>query len=336
MISVKKMKMKKLLKRLYRISSPSMNERKMKHFLIKWIAENVPSATISEDNFGNLYIEKGESDTFPCVVSHIDEVHESKGRGFVVVDARGTIFGYNTVRKDYTGIGADDKNGIWVCLNCLLKYDAIKVAFFVQEELGTVGSSNADVKWFSDCRYILECDRKGGTDLIVNGCNMNIASDEFVQDCGYGDFGYSECTFGGLTDVVTLSENGVGVSCVNIACGYYRPHTECEFTVFSELENCLNFVFYIIENCTKQYLHTASRETGSVLRFDGINHIGAKSQENQLFYDMYDEIEKLGSRFNLDEFYERTKETYFLLVRYNYDDIFCEVTGNSYEESNNL
>jgi hypothetical protein len=34
------------------------------------------------------------------------------------------------------GLGADDKNGIWIALQCLKKYDTVKVAFFVSEEVG--------------------------------------------------------------------------------------------------------------------------------------------------------------------------------------------------------
>ena len=327
--------MKRLLKKLYRISSPSTKERKMKKFLIGWIAENVPSAIITDDNFGNLYITKGNSYAYPCVVSHIDEVHQSKGNGFVVIDARGTLFGYNTEKKDYVGIGADDKNGIWVCLNCLLKYDAIKVAFFVQEELGTVGSSNADVKWFSDCRYILECDRKGGRDLVVNGCNVNIASDEFIKDCDYKDYGYSECKLGGLTDVVTLAEDGVGISCVNIACGYYHPHTEFEFTVFSELENCLNFVFHIIENCIGVYEHTSERTRFMDFSYSYSEGTQRHLQEDRLHCEMWAYL-NMDEDFDLDEFYKRTKKQYKLLDKETYNYIYFQVTGKEYETANNV
>jgi hypothetical protein len=58
-----------------------------------------------------------------------------------------------------------------------------------------------------------------------------------------------------MTDVMTLKEGGVNVSMLNISCGYYEPHSDNEVTVFEELENCRDFVFNIIENCTDVYPH---------------------------------------------------------------------------------
>lgn len=49
------------------------------------------------------------------------------------------------------GLGADDKNGIWIALKCLRKYDSLKLAFFVSEEVGCVGSGKAVMDFFNDC-----------------------------------------------------------------------------------------------------------------------------------------------------------------------------------------
>lgn len=243
-----------LLKELYKISSPSGNERKMKKFIKDWCKRNIEDYVLQTDNNGNMYIQKGNSETYPCVVAHLDEVHNSKGKGFRVIESEGIMFGFNIKIKDYVGIGADDKNGIWVALKCLKEYDNIKVAFFVEEERGCVGSSEADMSFFNDVRFVLQCDRKSGTDLITCGCGTDLASEEFLRDICYQDFGYNKEN-GSLSDVITLVENGVGVSCLNIGCGYYRPHTQFEFTVFPELKNCLNFVQNIIETCISEYPH---------------------------------------------------------------------------------
>ena len=59
------------------------------------------------------------------------------------------IVGYDHRHKRMVGIGADDKNGIWICLKCLEDFKAVKCAFFVQEEVGRIGSSHADMTFFS-------------------------------------------------------------------------------------------------------------------------------------------------------------------------------------------
>ena len=58
-----------------------------------------------------------------------------------------------------------------------------------------------------------------------------------------------------MTDVLELKERGIGVSCINLSCGYYEPHTDEEFTVKKDLLNCLRLVEHIIENCLSVYPH---------------------------------------------------------------------------------
>ena len=54
------------------------------------------------------------------------------------------------------------------------------------------------------------------------------------------EFGYSE-SVGIGTDIGVLAEE-LKLSGVNISCGYYKEHTDKEYTVIAELQNCLNFM----------------------------------------------------------------------------------------------
>ena len=54
-----------------------------------------------------------------------------------------------------------------------------------------------------------------------------------------------------------FKERGLEVSCINLSCGYYSPHTNNEFVVKKDLLNCLSYVRHIIETCTKTYQHTS-------------------------------------------------------------------------------
>ena len=65
-----------------------------------------------------------------------------------------------------------------------------------------------------------------------------------------------------MTDVEQLKENGLNVSCINISCGYYEPHTDNEFTDKNDLMKCLVFIEHIITSCTKVYPHEPGRMKG--------------------------------------------------------------------------
>ena len=206
----------KLLKKLYSIHSKSGKEQKMIKFLLWWIRNNVPGARVDIDReIGNIYVTKGVSDTYSCIVSHIDQVQTIHSRDFQAIETKDIIFGYSPKNKRLEGLGADDKNGVWICLKCLMKYDNLKVAFFVGEEVGCVGSSKADMEFFKDVRFVIQCDRRGSNDLIASICSTEIASKEFIGATGHEQFGY-HLEEGMMTDVLTLKENGLAVSAVNM------------------------------------------------------------------------------------------------------------------------
>ena len=243
-----------LLKQLYKIHSPSENERAMKRFIRKYIRKHIPDAEIRTDRKGNLYVIKGMAETYPCIVAHLDQVQGERSRDFIPIETKELIFGYSPRSRKQEGLGADDKNGIWIALKCLEKYEILKVAFFVEEEIGCRGSNEADMDFFKDCRFVIQPDRRGYKDLITTIGWTDLCSDEFLKAIGYEKFGYQE-TEGMMTDILTLKERGLEVSCINLSCGYYEPHTDQEFTVKKDLLNCLKLVEHIIENCTEVYSH---------------------------------------------------------------------------------
>lgn len=245
----------KLLKQLYEIHSPSGKEWALKKFIKRYIKANIPGCKIGYDQRGNMYIKKGESETYPCIVAHLDQVQKQHPRDFQAIEANGIIFGYSPKAKSFFGLGADDKNGCWIALKALQHFSALKVALFVEEEIGCRGSSDADMRFFNDCRFALQCDRKGSSDLITQIGWTDLCSHEFLKAIEADKFGYRNET-GLMTDIEALKENGLEVSAVNISCGYYNPHTDEEITVISDLLNCKSFVFHIIENATEVYPHT--------------------------------------------------------------------------------
>lgn len=243
----------RLLKKLYSIHSPSGKEDKMIAFLISYL-KSLPGVKLGKDSYGNLYAWKGESESYPCIVAHLDQVQRNHPRDFRAIETRDIIFGYSAKEHSFCGLGADDKNGIIICLEAIKKYDCMKVVFFKEEETGCHGSSRAEMKFFDDCRLVIQCDRRGNSDLITNiGCS-DLCSEKFIQDIDPEKCGYKEEP-GMMTDVEALKEQGLAISAINMSCGYYNPHTDEEITVKRDLEKCWKFVQHIIEDCTETYPH---------------------------------------------------------------------------------
>ena len=313
-----------LLKQLYEIHSPSRMEKKMRHFIKKWVSVNVPTAEVVQDPQGNVYITKGRDSTYPCIVAHLDQVQELHSKDFQVLEAGDILIGYSAKNHRQEGLGADDKNGIWIALKCLQRYDNIKCAFFVGEEIGCVGSSACDLHFFDDCRFVLQCDRRNAGDLINNVWGQ-MASDEFLAATNYQNFGY-HLTQGAMTDVAILRENGLKVSAVNMSCAYYEPHTDQEFTVVSELMNTMRFVQNIIETCTDEYPYEPKRSgyyDGYAEYMGHYDDIELQFQLEDLEEVMLEELQR-DKEFNLDNFYYDWCETFFAL---SYDD-FISVYDN--------
>lgn len=241
-----------LLKDLYCVFSPSQREKKMRRFIKRYISVNVPSASIVQDESGNLLVTKGEAERYPCLCAHMDQVQNFHPKDFVCIEDHGIIFGYSPKTHKQCGLGADDKNGLFIALTCLKEYDNIKCAFFVGEEIGCIGSSAVGVSFFDDCTFCAQIDRRGNSDLVTRISRDEICSGEFLKDANCEAWGY--CVSDGLmTDVEALRRNGVIASCVNMSCGYYEPHTDHEFTVKDDVQKCYEFVCHLIEHCTKDY-----------------------------------------------------------------------------------
>lgn len=243
------------------------------------------------DELGNIYATKGQSETYPCIVCHTDEVHDFRGEGYCVVQTNDLMFGLNERTKSLEGIGADDKNGIWVCIHALNDFDVMKCAFFVSEEVGCIGSSGADMKFFDDCRFVLQCDRRGNKDFIIDASGVELCSAEFIEACGIGNFGY-EVAHGMMTDVMTLKQQGLAVCAANLSCGYYNPHTEQEMTCISDLRRCYSLVCYIVKTCTDVYPHEYVWESV----YDDWNRYGKEGFGDCEFKSYYKEYEDMANK----------------------------------------
>lgn len=313
-----------LLTKLYKISSPSSDEGEMLQFLATWLEER--NIKYEQGSWG-IYATKGSSDTYPCIVAHVDEVHSKNTRKEVIIH-KDLIFGYDSTKHATTGIGADDKNGIWVALQLLETEDVVKAAFFVSEEIGCIGSTNAPMGFFDNCRFVIQCDRKGGNDFISCAGGTELCSKKFYKACKPQQFGYTKTT-GLITDVMELKDRGLGVSACNISCGYYNPHSDSECTVFPELENCLMFVQWIFKNVTGVFKHTYKQKkyTFSSYYRSGGYKTGSYMSPYYDYYGDYDWEDYPNNSKTDDDPFSEDYDT-----RYNNAEYFI-INNGKYDES---
>lgn len=233
-----------LLKKLYKIQSKSGKETEMINFIEATIkAMQLPNIIIKIDA-NNIYVTKGVAETYPTIVCHTDQVQQPN-KNITIIENDGYVLGFDFIAKKPAGLGADDKNGIFIALQAIKTFPVIKAAFFREEETGCKGSNAADMTFFLNSRYVVQCDRKNGNDFIIQGNGVDLNNEEFAEACKLEKFGYKECN-GGSTDVVALKGKGLKVACCNISCGYYNPHTDHEVTCIQELENCWEFTKHIL------------------------------------------------------------------------------------------
>ena len=139
----------KLLKEILSIPTYFEKEERIKDFLISYGIQN--KIPVKVDVKGNVYLVKGqldEGESYPCVVAHMDTVHfdqipdiENNVRLTIHEEKADVGTKLWASRKDngvsvVTGIGGDDKAGVFICLEIMKKYDKIIGAFFVEEEFG--------------------------------------------------------------------------------------------------------------------------------------------------------------------------------------------------------
>jgi len=207
------------------------------------------------DAAGNVIVVKGKANTYPCVVSHMDTVHDFTDNFNVYqdIDDKDILFAMDG--KVRVGVGGDDKCGVFACLYLLKIVPQIKIVFFSREENGCKGSTDIDKGFFADCRYLIQLDRRGSRDFIQTYWGNKTISHDFSSEIGpiKKKYKYKNC-IGTVTDVMKLWNNKVGVSCINLSCGYYNPHSNIEHISIKALWHSIKFTEEIINTMkSKRY-----------------------------------------------------------------------------------
>jgi len=252
-----------LLKEVLRVPTKTYQEDLMIEFIVKWLNQNNIDHYV--DDYGNVYAVKESIDRpttnfyFPCVISHTDTVHNIDTiniREEMLKNAQGDIKlslkAYNDDDKP-TGIGGDDKCGVFACLTLLKELPNVKAAFFVSEETGCHGSKRADENFFSDVGYAIQFDAPEnwmitekcfGQDLFDRSSTFfdvvdSVLNEHMVKE----DLQYMVHPY---TDVNALRTK-FDFSCINFSIGYYDYHTKNEYVVIEDVFNGIEMGRKMIE-----------------------------------------------------------------------------------------
>lgn len=175
---------------------------------------------IKKDNWGNYFIEIGDTDTmFTCHLDtccyHQSIVNHVKEDNFIKTDGSSIL-------------GADDKAGMTVLLYMIENNVPGLYYFFIGEEVGGVGSSKASSGDFSKYKKCISFDRRGYNSIITDQFYGVCCSDEFAEALSEElnskdpSFRFSPDPTGMFTDsanfVYDISE------CTNISVGYFSEH----------------------------------------------------------------------------------------------------------------
>lgn len=248
-----------LLKDVLSVPTKTYNEGLMIDFITNWLTEN--NLPFYVDQMGNIYTTKQTDKNinyFPCVIAHTDTVHNIDTINVMeemLPNAQGEIKlslkAYNNDGNP-TGIGGDDKCGVYGCLELLKELPNVKAAFFVSEETGCKGSSNADPQFFGDVGYVIQFDAPENnmiSEYLMGKPMFNrdseffniggrLLSEHFPPDTQYHKHPY--------TDIFPLNQN-FGLSCFNISIGYYNYHTRNEYVVVNDTYNGIKVGKLMIE-----------------------------------------------------------------------------------------
>ena len=228
---------KGLLLSVFAIQNPSRNRACNDHTM-QTIIGLAPEGCMVIRNKGNLLIRKGPATgPHPYFLAHMDQVHDYVP--FMKVRVSGNLLHAVDGNDAQTGVGGDDKCGIYLALLMLARLDHCTAVFVRDEEVGCLGSAEVPLSWFDAAAFVIQADRNNRSmDIIRDTNGMTCASDAFMD--GLDELpivcaaGHTENT-GSVTDIGELSGRGLPVSMVNISSGYHNPHSHTEVVHLDEL-----------------------------------------------------------------------------------------------------
>jgi len=252
------------LKQVLSVPTVTYNEGLMVDFITTFLEKNNIEYFVDTNN--NVYATKHDGSElpqdfyYPCVISHTDTVHAIDSINVIegkLPNAQGevkdSLLAINNEGKP-TGIGGDDKCGVFACLTLLKELPFLKAAFFVSEETGCHGSKQADDEFFSNVGYGIQFDAPENWMITEKcfGAQLFDRESEFftkidkvlTENMINEDMDYMTHPY---TDVWAL-RNLYNFACINFSIGYYNYHTRNEYVIPEDVFNGIKMGREMIES----------------------------------------------------------------------------------------
>ena len=249
-------------------------EHRLVVFVMLWARRN--NVKYEFDEFGNIYLTKGEIDTekgeyYPCVTSHLDTV-QTKHDPYIYANVPLELVTTLTADGEHKisieggiGIGADDKGGVCICLSMFDHVDKLKACFFLDEERGCNGSDKLDKDWFKDVGYVIGYDSPDLYRAAWACSGVKLFSYDFYEKwmkpvCDKWGLTKGHFFSEPYTDVKNIREK-IGVICMNFGNGGYDAHGPREYSIIEHMDHALGMGIDLVNHIglTRHYLAHVSR-----------------------------------------------------------------------------
>lgn len=271
---------KEFLYEIMSIPTLSKYEYRMVTHLILWARNH--GIDYELDAYGNLYLTKGkvnEGEFYPCVTAHLDTVQD-KHKAFIMAGAELDIKtriknNKHELYVDGIGIGADDKGAIFIGLSMMEKIDVIKGAFFLEEEIGMLGSEKLNERFFDDVGYVVGFDSPDFNRSAWKSSGTKLFTADFYKTfmkpvCD--KYGYTRFYSEPYTDVSKIVQK-TGIMCMNFCNGGYEAHNQTsEYIIAEETDNALGMGIELVETIGR----TQHKMKGSVWEKDPTTGVMSK------------------------------------------------------------
>ncbi len=201
--------------------------------VIKLIEQDVDLSKfkILEDKYYKVYVPHELKKPVPMLCVHSDSVFSHIPRSFSM--KKGKL----SCKNKGTGLSADDRNGCLVIHQIMLQKPTDFIfAVFDLEELGCLGSRSFNMfSIHENVSIIIGLDRANSHDFAL----YNFENEELLNILE--TFPNYHLDFGSISDCSVLAEAS-NICCFNLSVGYYKQHTEKEFTIVRDVERAEKFL----------------------------------------------------------------------------------------------
>lgn len=194
----------------------SLSQGSLKKVLSKFLSKHYKKVVETDD-----YI-FAEGDIPIALVAHMDTVFKLPPDDIYYDERKNVMWSPD-------GLGADDRAGVYAIVTLIREGFKPHIIFTTDEEMGAIGASllaKLDCP-FSDCKYIIQLDRRGSNDCVFYDCD-NQAFVDYVEQFGF------EWNYGTFTDISKLCP-AWKIAGVNLSVGYRDEHSTSEVLFVGQL-----------------------------------------------------------------------------------------------------